>query len=585
MQNIGRKGSNLLNLSIETAKTFIGKGNSLDKQVLMNTSTSPISSTLFKERLDRVSFSEAGSLSKISAYEDYIEQNNYAINIFSDFQKKDNETAIDAIKKSPGILNLVYLNGKKSGNIYVDSVWIDEGFVRLNSNLNLQVKLRNGGVAQVNNVPVKVIVHGKQVAAYQVGLAPGQSSINAFQVRVEDSGVIKGSIQIEDGALAFDNSYYFSLQPVRNIDVIEIGAEPYAERLFTNEPLFRYSFFLPQRINYELLSKAHIVLVREVADFSNGIRTALLAALKRGATVVVVPSAVSSSHNAYQEFFRAGGLGTVQWETNVSTAEKREVAMPSAQEPFFKDVFGAQQKAVAMPRVVPVLRWTRTGADILRLRDGESYLAQFDSGPGKVYVFSAPFSAAYSDFVNHALYVPVMYRMAMLSYKEERQPAYRLNQRVIRLALPGNSAGVNGQRDDASLRLVRDSTEFIPSQRVVGNEVQLELPDGMDVPGFYELRRGTTPFATLAFNHRKEESELAAYTVEDLRTMFRDKPNVHVWDGPEELELDVEKSGQPEAPLWRYFIALTLACLLAEAALLRFGRSNARMAAAAPVNS
>ena len=305
-------------------------------------------------------------------------------------------------------------------------------------------------------------------------------------------------------------------------------------------------------------------------------RDGLRALLKRGGSVVVVPNGEPVGRRSYQLLFTDLGLGTVEWEQKVAAPEFREVALPNAREPFFENVFGAQQRAVTMPRVAPVLRWARTGTDILRLRDGDSYLAKFASGAGQVYVFSAPFAKEYSDFVAHALFVPVMYRMAMLSYRNEQLPAYRLSSRSVALQL-GQKLGalVNDRRqgDETSFRFVKDSLVLIPPQRVVGQEVQLELPEGMNQAGFYQVRRGSNIITTLAFNQSKQESELASYSADELRALIGpNRPNVQVLDGGVNgLDLAKYRAAQAGTPLWRYFVVLTLVCLLAEAMLVRLG--------------
>jgi len=228
--------------------------------------------------------------------------------------------------------------------------------------------------------------------------------------------------------------------------------------------------------------------------------------------------------------------------------------------------------------VAPVLRWSRTGTDIMRLRDGESYLASFASGTGRVYVFSAPFATTYSDFTEHALFVPVMYRMAMLSYRNEQLPAYRLDQGAVALKLPTvSSDGASARSDEAAFRLVKDSLTLIPAQRVLGGEVRLELPATMNAPGFYQVRQGQKVLTTLAFNANKRESELAAYTADDLRQMLgKNHPNVRVVEsGADGAGLIADSAAQTGTPLWRYFLAAALAFLLAEALLVRFGRRRA----------
>ncbi|UOQ99437.1 hypothetical protein MUN81_08090 [Hymenobacter sp. 5317J-9] len=260
--------------------------------------------------------------------------------------------------------------------------------------------------------------------------------------------------------------------------------------------------------------------------------------------------------------------------------------MPSGQEPFFRNVFGAQSRAVTMPRVAPVLRWARTGTDILQMRDGESYLAEFAAGKGKVYVFSAPLARPYSDFTEHALFVPVMYRLAMLSYRNEHLPAYRLTQPIVNLQLPEQLATAKGSaEDEASIRLVKDSLVLIPTQRRQGSQVRVELPAGMDAPGFYQVQRAGKVLTTLALNADKAESELAAYSADELRRLIGpNHPNIRVVESAADAAgLRALQAEQTGTPLWRYWVLLALLALLAEVLLVRFGRRGNGVPVRTPV--
>jgi hypothetical protein len=209
----------------------------------------------------------------------------------------------------------------------------------------------------------------------------------------------------------------------------------------------------------------------------------------------------------------------------------------------------------------------------LRLRDGDSYLAEFGAGnSGRTYVFTAPFSKGYGDFTAQGLFVPVLYRLAMLSYQASQRPAYRLTTPMVAIDLAAESIGQGP--DEAAFRLVRDSLTLIPAQRLRGTNLQLELPAAMTQPGFYELQRRGQLVTTLAFNADPQESDLAPYSVTELRQLLSPShPNVQVLDatvGPEALlRYRAEQTGQA---LWRYCLVAVLVCLLAEALLLRFGR-------------
>lgn len=493
--------------------------------------------------------------------------------VFSDFQKQGfNATDLDGFGGRE--VMLVPLAGEVVSNVYVDSVWLDDAFVRVRTNAGLHVKIKNGGEVVARDCPVKVYLGARQVAAFRVTVEPGQAVASVVQVQVADEALALGRVVTEDAPVTFDNTYYFTLQPAAAIRVLEIGAEPMTQQLYRNEPLFSYAFAKPQNVDYGVLRRSNMVLIRELAGIDAGLREGLRGVVKRGGTVVVVPSAEATGHDSYQQLFKALGVGAAQWEAKTDAPEMREIAMPGAREPFFRDVFGAAQRGVTMPRVAPVLRWARTGTDVLRLRDGESYLANFARGAGQVYVFSAPFAKAYSDFVSHALFVPVMYRLAMLSYQSVQLPAYRLTQGVG-LKLPAADEAA-GPTDEAGFRLVRDSVTLIPAQRVMGTDLRLEMPVGMNQPGFYRVEQRGKVLTTLAFNQDKHESELASYSAEELRRLVGpNRPNIRVVENGLAGEgLAGLGAGQTGQPLWRYCVALALACLLAEALLVRFGSSR-----------
>ncbi|OGX84058.1 hypothetical protein BEN47_16905 [Hymenobacter lapidarius] len=508
--------------------------------------------------------------------------------IISDFQRSAiNDEVIDRID-GQGKVILVPIAGKPAANVYVDSVWLNDAFVRPRTNVGLHVQLRNGGLLAARDCPVKVFLGNRQVGAFRVDIAAGQVTTQVLQVQVQDDAMVLGRVVTEDAAVAFDNVFNFTLQPSGVIRVLEIGEEPVTRSLYENEPLFAYSFSRAVNVDYARLREADLVVVREVREVEAGLRDGLRAVLKRGGSVVVVPGNEPVGHRSYQLLFTDLGLGTVEWAQKTAAPELREVAMPNAREPFFREVFGAQQRAATMPRIAPVLRWARTGTDLLRLRDGDSYLAKFTSGAGQVYVFSAPFAREYSDFVAHALFVPVMYRMAMLSYRNEQLPAYRLSSNSISLQLgrkSGTTLDDKRQGDETGFRFVKDSLMLIPPQRVVGQEVQLELPEGMDQAGFYQVKKGTSLITTLAFNQSKQESELACYSTDELRALIGpNRPNVQVLEGGVDgVGLAKYRAEQAGTPLWRYFVALALVCLLAEAVVVRFGarrKPGAKLSAA-----
>jgi len=509
-----------------------------------------------------------------NTYQGVIGSNGQPLYIFSDFQKSVGGRALLKNLPTNGDVVLVPQRGRNAGNVYVDSVWLDDAFVRARVNFGLHIRLRNGGDEPVADCPVKVLVGQQQVAAFRTSVAAGQAVTTVVQVQLPNTKLALGRVITEDSPILFDNIYYFSLQPATAIRVLEIGPVPLAQQAYSNEPLFTYSFTKPQQLNYSKLQQANVVVVSEVSQIDGGLRQALAQVTKRGGSVVVVPASSTLDRASYHQLFKALGLGGEQWSsTAAGSPVLQEIAMPARNTPFFKDVFGSQPRQVAMPQAAPVLSWDRNGTDILRLRDGDSYLTEFESGSGKVFVFAAPFNRTYSDFTAHALFVPVLYRLAMLSYDSNQQLAYRLTVPSVALMAPRAEGDLAEAPRETSIRLVRDSAVFVPAQRIQGAGIQLSIPTEMSAPGFYEVQQQGKVLTTLAFNADRHESELAAYSVAELRELIGpNSPNVRVLDGGQPEAVVRHRAEQTGQPLWRYCLLLALVCLFAEGMLLRFGR-------------
>ena len=575
MQVNGESGGTLFRTAVSQAQSLGKVFNMPAGFILLNAGNKVLTSAAYHDKLQNLAISghSVGQLESAVMKSASVVGTANPLYIFSDFQKKAVSARFIYALGTTRETVLVPEVGTSVANVFVDSVWFDDAFVRVRTNVGLHIRLRNGGRLDAKDCPVKVLLGPQQVAAFRVSVGAGQSAISVVQVQVADKDMALGRVELEDRPVAFDNTYYFTLRPAAQIRVVEVGATPVSQRLYSNEPVFSYTFSAAGSVDYGALRAASLVLMHEVPQVSAGLREALLGVVKRGGSVVVVPTADEKSHLSYQQLFRELGIGTAQWEpATIAGPELREVAMPSTRSVFFQDVFGAQQRQATMPRAAPVLHWARTDEDILKFRDGESFLATFRVGAGRVYVFAAPFATAYSDFTTHALFVPVLYRLAMRSYHNDQLPAYRLTQPALTLTLP--EAGSSTENSDgASYRLVKDSLTLLPGQRSLGQELRLEVPADLREPGFYQLQRRGRVITTLAFNQDKEESELATYSAAELRQLLgKSHSNVRVLDGGVDSAIARYHAEQTGQPLWRYCLALALACLLAEVLLLRWGR-------------
>ena len=189
-------------------------------------------------------------------------------------------------------------------------------------------------------------------------------------------------------------------------------------------------------------------------------------------------------------------------------------------------------------------------------------------------MMASPLATAYGNLAEHALFVPVMYKMAAASVRAQ-QTAYSFDDNLITIP-------VSNPSERSVYKLKRDKLEIIPVQRVVGNQLLLEMPKSNELAvgqeieaGYYALQNsaGKTE-QLLAFNHGNQESAMAYYSADELRRIFANQPGVEVFDSIQDGDfVQVLEEQNLGKSLWTYFLLAALAFLLLEVGLVRFMKS------------
>lgn len=205
---------------------------------------------------------------------------------------------------------------------------------------------------------------------------------------------------------------------------------------------------------------------------------------------------------------------------------------------------------------------------VLALRNGQTYLNQVTSGTGKAYLFAAPLNPEYGNIAQHAIFVPIMYKIAASSVRAQRT-SFKFDENPITL-------NVEKAQPNTVYKLRRNQKEVIPVQRIAGNQLLLEIPqgdqlgEGLDA-GYFELIKDNKVEQIIALNHNNAESKLQYYSPDELRTIFAGQKNVQIFDRIDDDAFSTAFQQQNMGTnLWKYFLYGALFFLLVEVALIRF---------------
>ena len=477
----------------------------------------------------------------------------------SDFQKSTLGSLDKTIMTDSTLhLHLVPVTAEVNANIFVDSVFLDNPFAARGEKNALHVRLRNDGSQSVDQLAVKFTVNSVQAGTATMAIPAGGIAETSFDLTGDFGGLNRAQLQFTDFPVAFDNQFYFSLTFGNKIKVLEIksasGPTP-VERVFGNTGVFQYAGFNANNVNYSALLNADLVIVNGLNVIDGGLNSALQEYMSTGKTLMLIPGP-KADLLSFQKI-----LPQLQLTSAVDPV-RAELDKPDFSNPFFENVFEEKTSTMLMPQSLPVLEWRRDANSILKFKNDRPFLSRVEVGGG-IFVLASPLEKEFTDFYNNALFVPVMYRIAASSKRENNRLYHSLNENFVEIRLDSISPS-------AQLRLVRRE-EIIPEQRIIGDRVTLDIPKFTMNQGFYNVVTGSDTLNILAFNLDKRESLLTPVTVAEVKTSLGESNQVTIFkSGTADTFSNEIKERYLGTPLWKYFLILALVFVAVEILLIRF---------------
>jgi len=435
----------------------------------------------------------------------------------------------------------------------------------LNRQAQLIVKISNSGEKSVENNRLVLKLNNQTKAMADFSVEPNSFVYDTMTFVLNQANWNQAELQIQDFPLTYDNNYFLAFNVIERIKVLAITdnrSNQFLDALFKDQQEFEYTSAPVSTFDANSLKGNQLVVLDNLKTISSSLVAGINAFVNLGGAVAVFPSAQCDieSYNRLLNNMQANSISGFS-ET------QQDLAGISLEQNIFKDVFERIPENMNLPRVKKYYQFTRSTASneevILTLKDGNSFFSRYPHGSGSLYVCGSPLDQNFSELPVHAIFVPMLYKMAVLNIGRGEISYFIGDKTRVEL----DAQKISGEK---VYKIKGDNVEFIPEQLAVGNKILLGLNEQIKKAGFYKVGlENSDSTELLALNFNRKESDMKFQNAEQLKNQYT-QANVKVVNGANAEVATVVKELDRGTALWKWCLVLTLIFLGIEIALLRF---------------
>lgn len=490
------------------------------------------------------------------------DKTNKTIVVLSDLQKSTSDVANIVADSTIQTYFLPTQTSEKT-NLYVDSCWFENPTHLYLQQEKLQVRIKNHSTQDLENIPLKLYINDKLIAPASFSVKANDKTIVTLNYQNHTKGIQAGKIELSDAPVTMDDAFYFSYLIASTIDVLEIAekeALPNVKAIFSTDSLFKFSSYAAEQLDYSAIKRSNLVVLNGLTNISSGLASSIKNFVENGGSLVVVP-AKEIDFASYQTFL---SLLQTNHFTSLDTTSLK-VSEVNYTHPLYASVFEGKPEAnINLPTVTAHYKLSEGATNyrnnLLLLKNNEAVLTEYKIKKGTVYLSCISFDVSAGNFTKHALLVPTLYNMALLS---------QLNYPLFYTIGSNEALTLNHIENEGSLRITTTDFELIPKTKNELENTSVFVTHGISKAGNYNLQSATTKLG-LAYNYSRLESDLTDYAIEEINDLaISNQLNVAVIGSENTSIKSAINDLQNGKKYWKICIILALLFLAIEIVLIK----------------
>ncbi len=502
---------------------------------------------------------------------------NKEIYLISDLQQagfRNLENLVFPLFQDHGIrIFVIPIQAKQISNLVITDVKPANQIIEKGKVFELEAAVKNSGTKPERNKLVQIFLDNKRAGQATLNIESEKNQTTKFRVVPQRTGLITGSVLLEDDDLFSDNRRYFTFSVPEQTNVLMIGQSEKDTRflqLALNPDLnpsssIKIDYLQPKKIAFGTLKNYQVVILSNIPRIDGSVLTSVADHVNAGGGLIVFlgneVDLRSYNENLNQKLslpLFTETIGEIGARDSHLTLGKIDFSHP-----IFAGVFEDQKKDVESPQFyfLTKMKLKPQQEKVIEFSNGDPFLVESNFGQGKVMLFASAIDPNWSDLYLKGLFVPLMNRCVMYlagnAYKSNQ--SYFVNQELTTdVAGVDNFANFQIEKPDGKI------TKVIPQ---VGEGTYKINFKETDIAGIYSLYGEDRLFTRWAVNPDPAESDITPIDSGELKKIIGNDNIISIQK--EEDLASVVTTSRYGRELWKYFIGLMLLFLIIEMILAR----------------
>jgi hypothetical protein len=502
---------------------------------------------------------------------------NKEIYILSDFQS-GRLSAEKSLSDFSQVLNervriyAVNYSGKEVFNIGIDDIKVNTQIFEKEKPVSFTVTVTNYSKQNVSNIPLSLFINNARASQVSTNIGAGESKNINIEAVIRSTGFIEAFAEIEDDEILQDNRRYAALFIPDKIPIIIFTDNP-SDAKFIELALTasenQNTFVITKKNLSELsaydLKRYELVVVSGSQNLNAVLK--LKNYINEGGSLLLAPGSQSTLANfndllAGIDLPQSGNLiGKAGDPANTFFFNNVDL-----NHPVFKDVFINKEKTkIESPEIYSYFKTSTQGRgrSIISMQDGSSFLSEYKTKNGKVFLLSSSPTLTWGNFPLKSIFVPFINKSALYLASKD-------NSETKVIAGSGFNVDVRG-RSISQLKVIRpDNTEdFLLTNQIDANK--FVNYDKSNLTGNYKIISGVKVIDEVSVNADPMESRTAYLGKSEIEAYLSEinfKGNFFLMNKDENIS-EVILQARFGSELWKHFLIAALLLAFVEMLVAR----------------